>query len=244
MAEKHTYAPHTMGGDDIATTRLQSLVDAHGRKIMPQLWENMALYDGFETLESTLLPYDDTVPGALARYRLQNIVRDYKFATFFDNDSVLWLEDTITSTGRWRPDGEGVQELGANYFKLDLDAGAFTVDLAGDNGQLELWALGVRGDEAEAIAWFERCARLCDAFDRNSPLASWLTQHAIRATMIEQVVRALNAREWSPQSLEALHNLAVNFTPTFTLHDALIAERVLATQGVGAWPTCGGRLYS
>ncbi|GAB10543.1 putative resuscitation-promoting factor [Gordonia araii NBRC 100433] len=23
-----------------------------------------------------------------------------------------------------------------------------------------------------------------------------------------------------------------------------IAERVLATQGVGAWPTCGGRLYS
>ncbi|MBZ0280625.1 MAG: PPC domain-containing protein [Anaerolineae bacterium] len=133
-------------------TFLQSLVDAHGRKVMPQLWENMALYDGFETLESALLPYDDTVPGALARYRLQNIVRDYKFATFFDSDTILWMEDSINSTGRWRPDGEGVQELGANYYELDLNAGAFTVDLAGDNGQLELWALGVRDEEAEAFA--------------------------------------------------------------------------------------------
>ncbi len=128
---------------------------------------------------------------------------------------------------------------------FDRPRGSFSFDWKNAEGQPDYWHhlqarssskllllaslnATLRGDEAEAIAWFERCARLCDAFDRNSPLASWLTQHAIRATMIEQVVRALNAREWSPQSLEALHNLAVNFTPTFTLHDALIAERVLA----------------
>lgn len=86
----------------------------------------------------------------------------------------------------------------------------------------------LRGDEAEAIAWFERCARLCDAFDRNLPLLSWMTSNALRALWLESVHRAINTREWSPQSLAMLHKSGVALAARFTLHDALIAERVMA----------------
>lgn len=129
---------------------IQSLVDAYGRKVVYELWENVARYDGFEALQETLAAYDDTVEAALARYRLQNVVRDYKFATYFDAQTLLWLEDRIDGGGRWTP-SDGAQELGANYFAFAPGDGVFNVTLSGDNNRLRLWGIGVRGEEADTF---------------------------------------------------------------------------------------------
>lgn len=127
---------------------IQSLVDVYGRKVVQELWENVARYDGFEALEATLAAYGDTIEAALARYRLQNVVRDYKFATYFEDDMLLWLEDRIVGGGSWRP-SDGVQELGANYYAFMPGDGVFNVTLSGDNNRLQLWGIGVRGAEAD-----------------------------------------------------------------------------------------------
>jgi hypothetical protein len=126
---------------------MQSLVDAHGQKVMFKLWGNIAEYDGFEALEQTLDFFNDNIPNALARYHIQNIARDYKFAPQFDG-ATLWMSDSITNRGRIK--GYGVQELGANYFDFNLSEGTYRVDLV-DAGALELWAVGIAGDEASVI---------------------------------------------------------------------------------------------
>ncbi|MBL8161517.1 MAG: PPC domain-containing protein [Anaerolineae bacterium] len=129
---------------------IQSLVDAYGRKVVHELWENVARHDGFEALEETLAAYGDTVEAALARYRLQNVVRDYKFATYFDEETLLWLEDRIVGGGRWVP-SDGAQELGANYFAFVPGDGTFNVTISGDDNRLRLWGIGVRGEEADTF---------------------------------------------------------------------------------------------
>jgi hypothetical protein len=126
---------------------MQSLVDAHGDKVMFNLWSNIAEYDGFEALAQTLASYDDTIPNAMARFHIQNIVRDYKFAPQFDSATV-WLSDSITETGRI--EGYGVQALGANYIGFNAPEGTYRVSLV-DDGTLELWAVGVDGRQAHAI---------------------------------------------------------------------------------------------
>jgi hypothetical protein len=126
---------------------MQSLVDAHGQKAMFKLWSNIAQYDGFEALEQTLDFFNDSIPDALARYRIQNIVRDYKYASQF-NDASLWLSDTITNVGRIK--GYGAQELGANYIGFNAPQGTYRVDLV-DDDRLEMWAVGINGDEASVM---------------------------------------------------------------------------------------------
>lgn len=130
---------------------MQSLADAYGRNVIQELWANIAETDGYTPLENTIAAYDETLPQAVARYRLQNVARDYKFATFLDDDAILWLEDNINRDGRYAPTSDGVQELGANYYAIDM-SGSVDVSLVGDNGRLELWVLGVHGTEdAEAF---------------------------------------------------------------------------------------------
>ncbi len=128
---------------------IQSIVDAHGMEIVRELWGNIAVYEEFEPLEITLETHNDTVPAALTRYRIQNLVRDYTLAPEFG--ATVWLEDIIRSDGEWTHTGDGVQELGANYFQFKLPAGVYQIKLSEKTETLELWAVGIRDQVAEAF---------------------------------------------------------------------------------------------
>lgn len=127
---------------------MQSLVDVYGSAIIRQLWERLAVDEGFAAMENTLRPHEDTIPAALARYRIQNLVRNYKFAPDFDGATV-WLEGRITGTGR--SDYTGIQELGANYVALAVPPGTYRVQLVNEpSGMLQVWAVGITGDQASS----------------------------------------------------------------------------------------------
>jgi hypothetical protein len=104
-------------------------------------WENVALYDGWQSLEETLAPDQIAVPDFVARYRLKNLARDYSLAPLFG--ATVWLENTVDDVGRWTFTGQGIQELGANYFRLTLPAGNYYAGLVNDGGALQLFAVGV-----------------------------------------------------------------------------------------------------
>jgi hypothetical protein len=128
---------------------MQSLTDVHGNEFVKELWDNIARYEGFTALEQTLIARGGGLPEAAARYRLQNLVRDYDLAPKFE--ATVWLEDTITGIGQWSP-ADGVQELGANYFAFAARPGVYSAKLIGENASdLRLWAVGIRGLEAFEI---------------------------------------------------------------------------------------------
>jgi hypothetical protein len=121
---------------------IQSLVDAHGEQIVMELWQNIAQVEGFEALQITLEAYGEDIPTAVARYRLQNLVRAYPLADEFG--VTVYLENTIDDVGDWSYTGDGIQEMGANYFAVDLDAGNYSAYVNGDdNRDLSLYAIGV-----------------------------------------------------------------------------------------------------
>jgi hypothetical protein len=128
---------------------IQSLADQYGSKVIQKLWTNIAQYDGWAALEHTLADYGETIPQAIARYRVQNLVRDYKFGTYFGNAKVF-LENNIRDTGRWTFTGNGIEELGANYYNFLLPAGSYKITLTDDQNRLDLWAVGVSGKKADA----------------------------------------------------------------------------------------------
>jgi hypothetical protein len=130
---------------------LQSLADIYGGNVVQELWVNIARLNGFAALQQTLVAHDDDLVNALVRYRLRNIVRDYKQASLFENATV-WLEDSIHQTGDQITSGKGVQPLGANYIQVSPELGTFRVELADDGGVLQLWAMGIRGRQAESFA--------------------------------------------------------------------------------------------
>lgn len=126
---------------------IQSLADAHGDDAPIHLWENIAQYEGWEALDATLQAYGDTIPDMVARYHLQNLVRDYAMTPNFA-DRTVWLENTITGPGSWTFTGQGIQELAANYFAFAPGGGTFNVSVTGDGGGIELWAVGIKGPDA------------------------------------------------------------------------------------------------
>lgn len=129
---------------------LQMLVDLYGNDAVLDLWKSIAKYDGFEALEQMLIPYNSDVEFVVANYRLKNLARDYDLAPEFN--ATVWLENTISDVGRWTFTGEGIQELGANYFSVDMrQAGVYYAGLVNDGGSLELWAVGVTSDKLEAV---------------------------------------------------------------------------------------------
>jgi len=128
---------------------MQSLADNYGYDVVRQLWENIALYDGWEPLIQTLAQHDDTLINALARYHLQNIVRDYKYTVVF-KDETVWLDSQITDIGVWSHKGSGIQEMAANYIELSLPDGIYDLSLENiSDGELSLWVMGIRGDVAD-----------------------------------------------------------------------------------------------
>lgn len=131
---------------------LQALQDWYGAKAPIQLWENIVTMDGWEPLEVLLAENDETLAGALARYHVKNLVRDYDFAPNF-SEYTVWLENTIDSAGEWTFTGQGIQELAANYFEVVLDAGVYSAQISGDDGaNLELYAVGISGEKADVLA--------------------------------------------------------------------------------------------
>lgn len=122
----------------------QMMVDVLGADSVVRYWENVAQYDGWQSLEETLAPARFSVPNFVAAYRLKNLARDYSLAPLFD--ATVWLENTISSAGRWTFTGLGIQEMGANYFRLTLPAGNTYAGLVNDDGALQLFAVGVTAD--------------------------------------------------------------------------------------------------
>ena len=127
---------------------LQSLVDAHGVDIVRQIWEKAVSNDGFGALEAALTPYGDTIEAAMARYYAQNLVRDYPYVERFN--ATVWRENVIDNPGSWTFTGQGIQELAANYYDVRLD-GTFGMALTGAGRSMQLWAIGIRGDEADVF---------------------------------------------------------------------------------------------
>ncbi|MFW5692050.1 MAG: MXAN_6640 family putative metalloprotease [Chloroflexota bacterium] len=127
---------------------IQTLVDRYGDAVVQALWQNIAALDGWEPLEATLAPYDTIIPDSVARYHLQNLVRDYALTPAFEQATV-WEENRITSTGDWAPNGQGIQELAANYFTLT--PGAYNLSVTDSSGELTLYAVGITGDTADVF---------------------------------------------------------------------------------------------
>jgi hypothetical protein len=128
---------------------LQMLVDLYGANVVEDLWSNIGKYEGFEALEQTLAPFSVDITYTVASYRLKNLARDYALTPEFG--ATVWLENTITDVGRWTFTGEGIQELGANYFRVAIAPGVYYAGLVNDGGALELWAIGVTTEKLEAM---------------------------------------------------------------------------------------------
>jgi hypothetical protein len=116
--------------------------------VVISLWENIAEYEDWESLEVTLEDYDETIPSIVMKYHLNNLVLDYEFVDSFDGATV-WVEDEIDDTGTWTFTGEGIQELGANYFAFDADEDTYSVSITDTDAELELFGIGINGDEAD-----------------------------------------------------------------------------------------------
>lgn len=130
-------------------TFIQTLVDMYGEGAVVELWNNIATADSFDALENMLAPYNVDVPTVVANFRLKNLARDYELAPEFG--ATVWMENTIADTGRWTYTGEGIQELGANYFGVEMpEDGVYYAALVNDGASLELWAVGVTEEKVEA----------------------------------------------------------------------------------------------
>ena len=115
-----------------------------------ELWENIATLDDWEVLEVTLAQYNETIPSFVAQYHVNNLVRDYLFVSDFQSTTVA-MEAVIENEGNWTFTGEGIQELASNFFELALTGGVYDVTFASQNGELELYAIGINGDVGEVI---------------------------------------------------------------------------------------------
>jgi hypothetical protein len=136
----------TRGHDYAQWTLLQSLADAHGDRVVVQLWENSVAYDGFETMSRTLAGVGTTIPDALQRWRAQNFARDYDLAPSFTRS--VQLGGSINRDGSWSPRGR-IEQLGAHYVAL-RQQGRRAYTLRGD-ANLELLGLGKRNGEIEVV---------------------------------------------------------------------------------------------
>ncbi len=128
---------------------LQSLVDAHDAQLVVRLWEQIGVADDWAPLDAVLAMYGDDRVDAVRRFRLQNLVRDYAWTPAFDSWTV-WREKTVDAPGQWTHDGDGVQQLGANYYGVNLLPGSY--QFAVDDPALELWLVGISGPTASVFA--------------------------------------------------------------------------------------------
>lgn len=132
-------------------TFMDFLTEQYGDDAVFKLWQAIADYEGFDAVSHLLESYDTDVPTFAAKYRLNNLARDYRLAPLFN--VTVWIENTITGVGDWTYGsvGSGVQELGANYFDFDASKGVYDVELSRDNKKLVLWAIGLNEAGLDAI---------------------------------------------------------------------------------------------
>ncbi len=129
-------------------TLLEVLADRYGEGIVLRIWENAIEYEGLDIITETLDEVGTTLPEMIAIWRAQNLLMDYDLGALFPRP--VWLENTIDGFGDWSAQGNGIQEMGANYFALDLNN---TIDIAlNGSNTLGLWVIGIEGDQAEAFA--------------------------------------------------------------------------------------------
>ncbi len=128
---------------------IEGMNELYGAQFVQDWWSNVAIYDGFETLEATFEAYDTTLPDMVAYYRLRNIARDYELGYEFNN--TLWLENVIPTSGRYSFRGEGIQEMGANYFEVTAPAGQYFASITNDSNNTVLWGVGVTDSEVVAF---------------------------------------------------------------------------------------------
>lgn len=131
-------------------TFMQFLTDEFGDQAVISLWRELATYEGFDALDRFLNQNGSDVPREVARYRLNNLARNYKLAPLFD--ATVWLENTITDLGEWTYEGAGIQELGANYFELDVQDGVYDISLRDTSRKLMLWAVGLNAEGLDAFS--------------------------------------------------------------------------------------------
>lgn len=129
---------------------VQMLADDYGTDAVVSLWRHLAALDGFAALEATLAEHGASIPGTVARYRLKNLAREYALAPLFN--ATVWRENVITGIGRWTYTGRGIQELGANYYEVRMNQGAYYAGLVNDGGRMELWVAGVRDGKLDAMS--------------------------------------------------------------------------------------------
>ncbi|MBE0691203.1 MAG: PPC domain-containing protein, partial [Anaerolineae bacterium] len=128
-------------------TFIQSLADVHGEQFISQVWTAAIEYDGLEILDQALTATGDSLTNAVARWRVQTFARDFDLAPLFG--ATVWLENIIDEPGTWTLTGSGIQEMGANYFEVDLN-GSYNFELDGEDS-LELWLLGVANGQVDAF---------------------------------------------------------------------------------------------
>ena len=116
---------------------------------MTHLWSQIGVADDWVPLDNVLTVYGDTRVDAVRRFRLQNLVRDYSWTPAFGAWTV-WRDKTIDSAGQWTHDGDGVQQLGANYYGLNVLPGAY--QFSADDPALELWLVGIDGPTASVFS--------------------------------------------------------------------------------------------
>ncbi len=124
-------------------TFIEMLSLDYGMNAVQDLWRYIVDYDHLEALNAFARARGESMADIVARWRMRNLARDYVLAPRFN--ATVWLENTITRPGRWTFTGQGIQELAANYFAFDADPGLYYAGLVNDDGQLELYAAGVRG---------------------------------------------------------------------------------------------------
>ena len=127
-------------------TLLQSIADSHGNGMIVRFWENAAHMDGLEVMDTALREDGSHLLEAITRWRARNYALDYDLAPVFNR--TVEISGTLGTTGQTSGKGS-VEELGVNYFALDLDGPANLSVSRADN--IELFVLGQRGGEIQVI---------------------------------------------------------------------------------------------
>jgi len=127
-------------------TLLQSIADVHGNEMIVRFWENAVHLDGLDTMDAALRDADSSLVEAITRWRAQNYALDYELAPVFNR--TVEVRGTLSASSRGF--GKGLlEQLGVNYFALDLDEpSTISVRSSADIG---LFILGQRGGEIQVI---------------------------------------------------------------------------------------------
>lgn len=131
-------------------TFIEMLSLDYGMTAINDLWRQTVPFDNLEVIEALTLSRGEALPDVVARWRLRNLARDYVLAPRFN--ATVWLEETISDSGRWTFSGQGIQELGANYFELDTEPGLYYIGPVNDGGTMRLYAAGINGTAMDVFA--------------------------------------------------------------------------------------------